>query len=41
VNTYGFDKFIARCDELAAAYGKRFECPEIVKKHAKSGKLML
>jgi len=41
VNTYGFDKFIARCDELAATYGDRFECPEIVKKHAKSGQLML
>lgn len=41
VNTYGFDKFIARCDELAAAYGDRFECPEIVKKHTKSGELML
>ncbi len=41
VNTYGFDKFIIRCDELAATYGERFECPEIVKKHAKSGQLML
>ncbi|MDB2401425.1 3-hydroxyacyl-CoA dehydrogenase, partial [Porticoccaceae bacterium] len=41
VNTYGFDKFITRCHELAATYGERFECPEIVKKHAKSGQLML
>jgi len=39
VNTYGFDNFIARCDELSAKYGDRFNCPEIVKKHAKTGEL--
>jgi len=39
VNTYGFDEFIQRCEELSAAYGERFNCPEIVKKHAKSGEL--
>jgi 3-hydroxyacyl-CoA dehydrogenase/enoyl-CoA hydratase/3-hydroxybutyryl-CoA epimerase len=39
VNTYGFDEFIARCDELAAKYGERFNCPNIVKEHAKSGEL--
>jgi len=39
VNTYGFDEFIARCDELAAKYGERFECPDIVKEHAQSGEL--
>ena len=39
VNTYGFDKFIARCTELSAKYGERFNCPEIVKQHAKSGEL--
>jgi 3-hydroxyacyl-CoA dehydrogenase/enoyl-CoA hydratase/3-hydroxybutyryl-CoA epimerase len=43
VNTYdpngGFDKFIERCDQLAAKYGERFECPNIVKEHAKSGEL--
>ena len=39
VNTYGFDNFIARSDELAAKYGERFNCPEIVKQHAESGKL--
>ena len=39
VNTYGFDKFIARCDELSNTYGDRFNCPEIVKQHAKSGEL--
>ncbi|MDA0796572.1 MAG: 3-hydroxyacyl-CoA dehydrogenase NAD-binding domain-containing protein [Proteobacteria bacterium] len=41
VNTYGFDKFIIRCDELSSAYGERFDCPEIVKTHAKSGELMV
>ena len=41
VNTYGFDKFAARCDELADNYGERFTCPEIVRTHAKSGELML
>lgn len=43
VNTYdpngGFDKFIARCEELAAKYGERFECPEIVREHAQSAEL--
>ncbi|MBT8114819.1 MAG: enoyl-CoA hydratase/isomerase family protein [Arenicella sp.] len=39
VNTYGFDNFIARCDELSAKYGDRFDCPDIVREHAKSGEL--
>ena len=41
VNTYagGFDAFIARCAELSDAYGERFNCPEIVKQHAKTGEL--
>jgi 3-hydroxyacyl-CoA dehydrogenase/enoyl-CoA hydratase/3-hydroxybutyryl-CoA epimerase len=39
VNTYGLDEFIARCAELSAQYGERFNCPEIVKQHAKSGEL--
>ncbi|NIB45164.1 3-hydroxyacyl-CoA dehydrogenase [Pseudomaricurvus alkylphenolicus] len=30
VNTYGLEKFQARCGELAAKYGERFECPAIV-----------
>ena len=30
VNTYGLEKFRARCDELAATYGERFTCPQIV-----------
>lgn len=41
VNTYGFDNFIARCDELSAKYGERFECPTIVKEQAKSGELFV
>lgn len=49
VNTYGyydegegnsFDKFAARCDELVAKYGERFECPKIVREHAASGELL-
>lgn len=39
VNTYGFDNFIARCEELKARYGERFACPEIVKQKAESGEL--
>lgn len=39
VNTYGFDNFIARCEELSSRYGERFNCPEIVKQHAESREL--
>ena len=39
VNTYGFEAFVARCDQLAAKYGDRFECPNIVKEHLESGEL--
>ncbi len=39
VNTYGFDNFIQRCDELSEKYGDRFACPEIVKERAASGEL--
>ena len=39
VNTYGFEKFIARCEVLSAKYGERFDCPDIVREHAKSGEL--
>jgi len=40
VNTYegDFDGFIQRCDKLSAKYGERFNCPDIVKEHARSGK---
>lgn len=30
VNTYGLENFQTRCGELAAKYGKRFVCPQIV-----------
>ncbi|MGI9285511.1 MAG: 3-hydroxyacyl-CoA dehydrogenase NAD-binding domain-containing protein [Pseudomonadales bacterium] len=30
VNTYGLQKFIDRCDELANTYGERFKAPAIV-----------
>ena len=30
VNTYGLEKFIARCDELSERYGERFNAPTIV-----------
>lgn len=39
VNTYGFDNFINRCDELSAQYGERFNCPDIVRRQAASGEL--
>jgi len=34
VNTYGYDRFVTRCRELAAAYGDRFEPPEIAVERA-------
>jgi 3-hydroxyacyl-CoA dehydrogenase/enoyl-CoA hydratase/3-hydroxybutyryl-CoA epimerase len=37
VNTYGAAQFVARCDELVAAYGERFEAPQIAREHAASG----
>ena len=40
VNTYGFDSFIKRCEELSEAYGERFNCPEIVRQHSASGELI-
>ena len=30
VNTYGRERFIARCEELKIAYGKRFTSPAIL-----------
>ncbi|MEO1233847.1 MAG: 3-hydroxyacyl-CoA dehydrogenase family protein, partial [Myxococcota bacterium] len=38
VNTYGLDRFVARCTELAGKYGARFEAPDIAKKHAAEAK---
>ncbi|WP_170336016.1 3-hydroxyacyl-CoA dehydrogenase NAD-binding domain-containing protein [Ruegeria arenilitoris] len=34
VNTYGLDRFVARCEELSSKYGDRFAPPDILKKHA-------
>ena len=31
VKTYGYSKFVARCEELAAAYGERFNPPQIAR----------
>lgn len=39
VNTYGLDRFVARCEELAAKYGDRFAPPAILKQHAAEQKL--
>ncbi|MEO0367557.1 MAG: 3-hydroxyacyl-CoA dehydrogenase NAD-binding domain-containing protein [Pseudomonadota bacterium] len=39
VNTYDLEKFMARCKELSADYGERFECPAIVGEFAQAGKL--
>jgi len=37
VNTYGLEKFQARCGELAAKYGERFACPAIVTEKISAG----
>lgn len=39
VNTYGAKRFVARCQELAATYGERFEVPAIVIDKAKKNEL--
>jgi 3-hydroxyacyl-CoA dehydrogenase / enoyl-CoA hydratase / 3-hydroxybutyryl-CoA epimerase len=39
VNTYGAQRFVERCGELAAKYGERFEAPQIAVQHAASGEL--
>ena len=39
VNTYGLERFIARCDELSAAYGDRFAAPAIVAETVAKGEL--
>lgn len=39
VNTYGLQRFVARCGELAAKYGERFQAPKIAVEHANSGEL--
>ncbi len=37
VNTYGLEKFVARCDELADVYGERFNAPQIVHEKISAG----
>lgn len=39
VNTYGLDRFVRRCEDLAAKYGSRFEPPQILREHAVQNKL--
>jgi 3-hydroxyacyl-CoA dehydrogenase / enoyl-CoA hydratase / 3-hydroxybutyryl-CoA epimerase len=39
VNTYGIERFVERCTELAAKYGERFQAPQIAVDHARSGEL--
>ena len=39
VNTYGLESFQARCVELAAIYGDRFNCPAIVAETIAKGEL--
>ena len=39
VNTYGLQRFIDRCEELAAGYGERFRAPAIVGEKLKAGEL--
>jgi 3-hydroxyacyl-CoA dehydrogenase/enoyl-CoA hydratase/3-hydroxybutyryl-CoA epimerase len=41
VNTYGFDAFINRCEELTLSFGDRFMCPDIVRARAESGELFV
>ncbi|MCB1364769.1 MAG: enoyl-CoA hydratase/isomerase family protein [Rhodobacteraceae bacterium] len=38
VNTYGPDRFAARCEELAARYGERFAPPAILREHVENGR---
>jgi 3-hydroxyacyl-CoA dehydrogenase / enoyl-CoA hydratase / 3-hydroxybutyryl-CoA epimerase len=39
VNTYGLQRFIDRCDELAARYGDRLKAPAIVRETLTAGKV--
>ncbi len=38
VNTYGVQRFVDRCEELAKRYGERFEPPTIAREYAAQGK---
>ena len=37
INSVGVAKFAARADALAAKYGERYACPDIVRNKAKAG----
>ena len=39
VNTYGLDRFITRCEELADKYGPRFQPPTILREYAAEGRI--
>ena len=39
VNTYGAQRFVDRCEELASSYGERFKAPAIAVGYAASGQL--
>ncbi|MCB1666753.1 MAG: 3-hydroxyacyl-CoA dehydrogenase NAD-binding domain-containing protein [Porticoccaceae bacterium] len=39
VNTYGLQQFVDRCEQLSAAYGDRFNVPELVKQKLAAGEL--
>ncbi len=39
VNTYGVERFVSRCEELASAYGERFEPPAIARQKLAAGEL--
>jgi 3-hydroxyacyl-CoA dehydrogenase/enoyl-CoA hydratase/3-hydroxybutyryl-CoA epimerase len=39
VNTYGLDRFITRCEELADKYGPRFQPPAILREYAAEGRI--
>ncbi|AMN46369.1 3-hydroxyacyl-CoA dehydrogenase [Steroidobacter denitrificans] len=39
VNTYGLQRFIDRCDELASRYGERFKAPGIVAEKLAAGEV--
>ena len=41
VNTYGVERFVSRCEALAAAYGERFAPPAIAREKAASGELFV
>ena len=40
VNTYGLERFIARCGELEKRYGNRFAAPQIVRDKLDAGELI-